>query len=565
MNGMATSITACVVWLLIQCLGSRLAKGACEFPPSWSGRWFQSGVQHHLIVNSTSIETKGNCVYHEGDKFLVEDKLDRCYRCVVIHEKHPNVLQYKETFCVNKHGGLDDLCMQITGDAPLYSMFRYDATPTPCPFRPPFTFTYNRGSGDCNSPVSRADACTEDSRLLLRYQACADVHNSESTVEELVCLAYWKDGSTRYLVGQLQHKMATTDEDRYRCFVWERRAYSKTKVAFDVAQSGDATCNGLLSPTEGSRTMRLTKVESHHHGAESKSCRFPRWLTEHHQWHTLDHKKTFHFSPRNATLKESDSGSSSKVQMRAVCHAYETDSDTQAKIIAHVTTGCHSGYSCFLFYKRDGHVIELQQSSNRTFLPEDACSPSNFNPQILPFATLITATPEVRQCPFMGRYLVTEGNAPSASKQLLEEKITCDQQYQGAMLGCGPGHTMKFYSQCSSEAVSAFSCHAVWSDTNATTRYLIASPQSRKSGGAHRICFVMYNSAESGQTALLQVATVTESCHRHVFSGAAGQYWSFNMTEFGKCDSGGGKLWPLPPLLYLAVTLSLLSPLLSAR
>lgn len=84
---------------------------------------------------------------------------------------------------------------------------------------------------------------------------------SVGVVEELVCLAHWKDGSTRYLVGQLQHKMATSDEDRYRCFVWERRS-TKIRQGYDVAQSGDATCNGLLSPTEGSRTMRLTKGES---------------------------------------------------------------------------------------------------------------------------------------------------------------------------------------------------------------------------------------------------------------------------------------------------------------
>lgn len=31
------------------------------------------------------------------------------------------------------------------------------------------------------SPVSKADSCTDESRMLLRYQACPDVHNSEST------------------------------------------------------------------------------------------------------------------------------------------------------------------------------------------------------------------------------------------------------------------------------------------------------------------------------------------------------------------------------------------------
>jgi hypothetical protein len=76
-----------------------------------------------------------------------------------------------------------------------------------------------------------------------------------------VCLASWKDGSTRYLVGTVHHAMVHSNEDRYRCFVYERsQGQGQEKhVTYDVAQSGDATCNGLLSAKEGSRTMRLTK------------------------------------------------------------------------------------------------------------------------------------------------------------------------------------------------------------------------------------------------------------------------------------------------------------------
>lgn len=45
----------------------------------------------------------------------------------------------------------------------------------------PFTFTYNRGHGECKNPVSNIDSCTEDSRLLLSFQACPDVSGTEST------------------------------------------------------------------------------------------------------------------------------------------------------------------------------------------------------------------------------------------------------------------------------------------------------------------------------------------------------------------------------------------------
>lgn len=96
------------------------------------------------------------------------------------------------------------------------------------------------------------------------------------TEEQLECLANWKDGSLRYMMGRVQHVGATSDEDRYRCFVYEKiqsgsnsagsAASQSSSGTTDrhrntilLAQSGDATCSGLTSPTEGSRTLKLTK------------------------------------------------------------------------------------------------------------------------------------------------------------------------------------------------------------------------------------------------------------------------------------------------------------------
>lgn len=117
----------------------------------------------------------------------------------------------------------------------------------------------------------------------------ARVSLSRVSVEELECLATWKEGSSRYLVGRLHHGHASSNEDRYRCFVYEKAGQTvqgnlnraamgigaiEHEVAlpagpvpegsaevYRVAQSGDATCNGLFSPMEGSRTMTLRKGE----------------------------------------------------------------------------------------------------------------------------------------------------------------------------------------------------------------------------------------------------------------------------------------------------------------
>jgi hypothetical protein len=101
---------------------------------------------------------------------------------------------------------LQNLCDQIPGDALLYSMFKIDAEPIKCPIRGelqfeifitswnfngnfihhpsgPFLFTYNRGHGECTNPVSNIESCTEDSRMLLSFQACPDVPGTESTSE----------------------------------------------------------------------------------------------------------------------------------------------------------------------------------------------------------------------------------------------------------------------------------------------------------------------------------------------------------------------------------------------
>lgn len=74
-----------------------------------------------------------------------------------------------------------------------------------------------------------------------------------------MCVATWKEGSTRYLLGrisQLNRRSLTTDEDQYRCFIYQRKDEGG-KTVYNIAQSGDATCNGVQNAFEGSRTMKF--------------------------------------------------------------------------------------------------------------------------------------------------------------------------------------------------------------------------------------------------------------------------------------------------------------------
>lgn len=58
------------------------------------------------------------------------------------------------------------------------------------------------------------------------------------TVEELTCLATWKDGNSRYLVGLVSHHHAISNEERYRCFVYEKLTPGNGKQIAIFCSSG---------------------------------------------------------------------------------------------------------------------------------------------------------------------------------------------------------------------------------------------------------------------------------------------------------------------------------------
>lgn len=185
-------------------------------------------------------------------------------------------------------------------------------------------------------------------------------------------------------ISQLNSR-SPSDEDQYRCFIYQRST-ENGKTIYNVAQSGDATCTGL-DPTnfEGSRTMKLITgnfrsfirqidpnlisccqlfhflVDDQH-----KRCKFPEWITSHHTWLSLDHRKTYRFSQRNATLKildddipkpkiqpqyaqpylfqefgfQSQDQKKQNTEMRLVCHGILQQQELKkVQIVAHITAG----------------------------------------------------------------------------------------------------------------------------------------------------------------------------------------------------------------------------------
>ncbi|XP_076318448.1 uncharacterized protein LOC143229670 isoform X2 [Tachypleus tridentatus] len=438
--------------------------GNCQYPATWSGSWFQKGVQDPILIYNGTLSSKGVCRQMSGDKFLIESRTESCYRCVVIHEKHINVLQYKETYCSlpSEQPRLEDLCLQISGDALLYSMFRLETPPVPCPFRGSFTFTYSRGHGECDYPVSTADPCTDESRMLFKFKACASVITSESREEKLTCLASWKEGSTRYLVGKMEHKGTKTDDDKFRCFVYDRM---QDNTGFRIAQSGDATCDGLFSAVEGSRTMKLTRIR-HPHG----KCHFPSWISAADRWRTLDTSWTYVFSDPNTSFHVYNS-TSEELQTRAVCNSVDQATEDATRFVVQTTSLCKTGFVCMKVHRRTQQIMEIQQGlmTSRSF---EACTSVYFDSRTSLFTTLTSSAPSTGECPLVGRYMIHSPQSQMAKfvSDGLEDDV-CSEHLES---GCRAIDRLDFLSECSSERIAkSFQCHGSWKENG--TYYLIAS------------------------------------------------------------------------------------------
>ncbi|XP_063861468.1 uncharacterized protein LOC135101443 isoform X3 [Scylla paramamosain] len=541
------------------------ATGACELPTHWRGGWFQSGVRDVISISRTEFSTKGVCTLSSGEKFLFKDRSDGCFRCVVISEKHPNVLQYKETLC-EPSKDLSALCAQITGDALLYSMFRRDAPPDPCPFKGPLTFSYTGSHGQCSTPASTIDSCTSDSRLLFKYQACPDVQGTESSEVEVECIGHWKEGSTRYFVGRLKGRRAVTDEDRYRCFAWERVRSDKDPLDYRMAQSGDATCNGVFSAYDGAKNLRISKARSY------SGCEFPPWVATHRRWHALDKGVSYSVTHHNTTLRLHHSHASRNQPLtlgltqekeeepertrvnptgpeeRLVCTQQRESTPSRVMLVTHVTTGCTSGFICTVFYRRDGHIIEMQQGS-RTFRAVDACKAEHFNTSTAPHTTLTSSTPSRRACPFVGVWTAGEGE--------------CGHDVTHLRAGCSALYALKFVHACTEQTTKhSFVCHGHWAEGSSV--FVVASTPDPPT---HRLCLIATsvnnkkrsNSNSTSNSRTLQITAHAHSCpRRHVPRTTP---LSFNLTAQGECAVAGSSSnspahWS-PLLIQLSILLHL--------
>ncbi|XP_012528487.1 uncharacterized protein LOC105832246 [Monomorium pharaonis] len=555
-KGILTPVSVLVL-VILPLVDLPSANGACEFPSSWSGEWYQYGKQHTVVINTTVLGERA-CIERMDDKYVVYG--ENCYHCMIINGRHENVIQYREGWCNTERTSLEEMCAIITSDDTLYSMFRMNSKPISCPFSgASFQFTYNRGYGECVQPISLAEKCTDESKLLLKYQACPDVTGTESNTEELQCLAIWNDGRNKYLVGTLKERSALTSGTRtYRCFLYEEKSHHQGKMIYLLAQSGDPTCNGLTTVFEGSPTIKLTKVDKEH-----SRCKYPAWVTQHHDWHSLNGSKSYHFTNKNATLRvkmQTENTNDETIhEEKIVCHnlekLYPNDNmqGNKVKLVAHVTSGCDIGYVCMIFHKRDSHIIEIQQSAQKAIMPEEACSISD--PSMMPYTTLITTSLHQRRCPNSGRYKILDfapshalstavsrrqrrsDSSRTTKRRTWQENIEDEEcRNTNVQVGCTSDQAeIIIGNTCEHEKIAYF-CHGSWEEKGMW--YTIASQRNSEGSLGQTFCFSMLlegvrdrGGRQKQQEKELWLSRPSRTCQRE-----AKDEWTYRLSNQGVCE-----------------------------
>ena len=175
-----------LVFLLLSPKSLASQEPQCSLPKAWEGAWFLSGRQERILITSRILGWLGACHVHRGDnKYVLHRSRDRCYQCVAIWPRHANALQFKAGDCNPNDSDLEQLC-NISPDVTLNTLVRLDSKPIDCPFQGPVSFSYNKGTGLCSSPLSELLPCMTPGQLKLRFHACPDIQQTESRGEELL-------------------------------------------------------------------------------------------------------------------------------------------------------------------------------------------------------------------------------------------------------------------------------------------------------------------------------------------------------------------------------------------
>ncbi|CAF2112150.1 unnamed protein product [Rotaria magnacalcarata] len=333
-------------------------------PAAWLGSWYQRGMNSLLEITIDHIKTKGLCIdaLPSQQYYFLTDRLNRCTRCLVFIQRHINLLQYRESECIDA----DDLSSitscpnMIAPDAVLYTLHRNDSKPQSCPIQPPFHFTnLIKDSSVCNQSISSSyiNECAKDYQFHLHLSPCA--LNQPTFDLQFVCVGTWVEDFHTYFVTRIISKRPRHHRsNQYACFRFLSKERSSSLLSLSIAT--DDSCRDLYSK-QMSTVMTLSASNYQIVNKSTDFCIFPDQYQAY-EWYTIN--GTIRMVINNTDIELIG------LNKRLYCHEMIDSEKSITTYQIRTYTNCHITHECLRLIQRTDNVIELYTA---TLLNENDC------------------------------------------------------------------------------------------------------------------------------------------------------------------------------------------------
>lgn len=236
-----------------------------------------------------------------------DQEINRCYYCIDVLYRTPNIIQYKQQDCVRLNSGdsisLNTTCRGMTDGLPTMdnaiTMFRRSPIKMNCitTLEGVYQFSYeifgaDTVAGICNNPNSRIEACQDpgsayvDNRMFyMNYTKCYGVSTSKDQRIRYQCMGAWY--AVRNGVGYTFAAVADTVEadarEKFKCMMTLKdQKDPNNKIRWVMSRF--PTCTSLKGIYAGDTRLVLTRVIPNTNYL-SPQCVLPRnmsgtWFTQ---------------------------------------------------------------------------------------------------------------------------------------------------------------------------------------------------------------------------------------------------------------------------------------------
>lgn len=375
----------------------------CHLPLNWSGKWYQSKDSDLLQINRTNFINRGSCIEHMQDKFIFYEPKEECFRCIFIMQKHPNVLQYRASYCTEQSDFYSN-CQNLSPESELNTIYRDDSASEKCPlsglyFLKQPNHDINNKCADSANKESMLMECSDQSMLKFQFGICT---NMPTFIVN--CVAHWTEGNTNYLIG----RVTTAQKTSYRCLVYTSSDTSNSvdltnnrqlrdndfidlaksdsaelpQSSIQISISQDEFCRNIENGIDEQISFTFTKLlGSKHHVAPSsineprkirhannslailnrkelkQNCKFPKWLNK--KWHNLKQSKVFSLEYKLDSFIVQDEKNQIVIN-KYTCSQMKIKKTNHIQAVVKSLNGCSSGYQCLTITAKSDFVLEIK-------------------------------------------------------------------------------------------------------------------------------------------------------------------------------------------------------------